>query len=194
MQVQKNNQENTQEISTEEVNKQYKKNRFIDELKSFVFQVLVCLTIVALFVNFFFKPVQVNGTSMYPTLVDGEVGIVNIIDRKIEGLKRFDIVVIKLDDKYIIKRVIGLPGETVSYREGKLYINDKKMNETFLNTSYAKEYDGTFMEDIEPITLSDDEYYCLGDNRPNSADSRVYGPFHSSQIISRSLYVLYKRR
>ena len=97
--------------------------------------------------------------------------------------------------KLLIKRVIGLPGETVSYKDGQLYINGKAMDEPFLNQDYVNTYeDGTFMSDVDPITLGDDEYFCLGDNRPHSSDSRYYGPFKKDDIIDPAVGLVMKVR
>ena len=85
------------------------------------------LTIVAvLFIRqFIIAPISVNGTSMYPTLNDKDIMILNKIGYEVDGLERFDIVVIKYHDKYLIKRVIGLPGDNIKYKDNKLYINDE---------------------------------------------------------------------
>lgn len=172
-----------------------KKKEIIAELKSFFVQLCVSIAIVLICTTYFFKPVIVNGSSMYPTLTNKEVGIVNIIGRKLQGIDRFDIVVIHIDDsKYIIKRVIGLPGETVSYKDGQLYINGKAIDEPYLDTVYERNYNGLFMEDIQEVTLGDDEYYCLGDNRPDSLDSRYYGPFSLEQISGKDLFVIHKNK
>lgn len=135
--------------------------------------------------NLFVKPVQVSGTSMYPTLQDNEKGITNILKVKLNKVERFDIVVIYSDslNEYLIKRVVGLPGETVQYKNDTLYIDGKKVKESFLNKEYKSSYD-VFTEDTDELTLGNDEYYCVGDNRPDSLDSRFLGPFKKSQLVS----------
>ncbi len=65
------------------------------------------------------------------------------------------------------------------------------MDEPFLNADYTSQWGDEFMSDVEPITLGEDEYYCLGDNRPNSRDSRYYGPFTNSQIIAKGALILW---
>ena len=147
--------------------------------------------------HFVIKPVKVKGSSMYPTLKDGDYAVSNVMGKTVGNIDRFDVVIIYVPEKseYIVKRVIGLPGETVEYTGNQLYINEKAMNEPFLNEEYKKSYKedtGTnFTSDVAPITLGDDEYYCLGDNRPRSSDSRVYGAFHKAQIKSKGVCVLY---
>jgi len=130
---------------------------------------------------------------MYPELSDTSVGFSNVVGYNISGLKRFDIVIIYVaeKDEYLVKRVIGLPGETVSYKDGKLYINGEYVKEDFLDQTYVSSYNGTFMADVSPITIGDDEYYCLGDNRPHSSDSRYYGPFKKENIKSKGIFIFW---
>ncbi len=165
------------------------KNEAIDLIKTF----LISAVCVFVCVNFIVRPVRVKGSSMYPTLKDGDYAFSNIIGTKISEFKRFDIVVIYVPEKkeYLVKRIIGLPNETVSYEDDKLYINGEYVEEPFLDTEYRNEYDGTFTEGVTEITLGDDEYYCLGDNRPNSRDSRYYGTFSKSQFTSKGLLILW---
>lgn len=153
----------------------------------------ISFLIVTVTVNFFVRTIRVDGSSMYPTLENNEFGISNVLSVKLDKIDRFDIAVIYMDkeNKYLVKRVIALPGETVSYRSGILYINGKEVKEDFLNTEYVRTYNGTFMKDVEEITLAEDEYFCLGDNRPNSKDSRYYGPFRRNQIKCVGALILY---
>ena len=134
---------------------------------------------------------------MFPTLKDGDFAFSNVLGKSIGNIKRFDIVIIHIPEKneYIVKRVIGLPGETVEYRQDQLYIDGEAVQEPFFDEEYRQdyiqEYGNSFTSDIASITLGEDEYYCLGDNRPNSSDSRVYGPFHKDKISSKGLFVLF---
>ena len=154
-------------------------------IKDFIRNVLIALALVIVLINFVIMPCVVEGTSMNNTLFANDFGYSFIISRKL-GIKRFDIAVIKVgdknDSKLIVKRVIGLPNETIEYRDNKLYIDGEL---------YEEEYLGNVSTDDLKITLSDNEYYCLGDNRPVSRDSRFYGPFNSEQIVSTHLLILY---
>lgn len=147
--------------------------------------------------HFVIKPVQVKGSSMYPTLKDGDYAVSNVMGKTAGSIDRYDVVIVYLPEKseYIVKRVIGLPGETVEYTGDQLYINGEPVDEPFLSNEYKATYKDenktNFTSDIAPITLGDDEYYCLGDNRPRSSDSRVYGAFHKAQIKSKGVCVLY---
>lgn len=172
--------------------KENKNNSIWKEFLDFIKEVGISLLVVLLVMHFIAKPVIVKGSSMYPTLQDGDFAFSNILGVKMNKISRFDIVIIHIPEKneYIVKRVIGLPGETVEYKDDKLYIDGEYVEEPFLDESYTSTY-SQFTSDIESITLGDDEYYCLGDNRPNSSDSRVYGPFKKDKITSKGLFIFF---
>lgn len=169
------------------------KNSAGNEVLSFIKELAICMIVVLLITNFVIRPVQVKGNSMYPTLEDNSIGVSNTLGANIGTIERFDVVIIYMPDKneYLVKRVVGLPGETVSYYNGQLYINGEAMEETFLDQAYVESYGSAFMTDVEPVTLGDDEYYCLGDNRPHSSDSRVYGPFKKENIKSKGIFIFW---
>ena len=126
---------------------------------SFFKEVFISLAVVLIIVNFVVRPIQVKGSSMYNTLEDGYFGFSDLIGYRLTGLKRFDIVIVYLAEKkeYLIKRVIGLPGETVEYRNNQLYINGEPVEEPFLDKSYTSTYPGTFTGDFKTEKLGDDE-------------------------------------
>lgn len=165
------------------------------EIFDFVKTLIVCFLIIFVLTRFGFRPVNVNQNSMYPTILDKSFGVSNVFSAKIlKDVDRFDIVVIKLDDnKNLIKRVVGLPNEVISYKDEVLYINGEMVIEDFFDETYRQEemqkY-GFFTEDMVEITLGPDEVFCIGDNRPYSRDSRNYGPFKMSQIMSKDLFVI----
>lgn len=111
----------------------------------------------------------ISGQSMEPALSDGDTISIN----KDYTLDRFDVVVFKFNDTTYVKRVIGLPNETVMYSDNKLYINNELIEDPY--------NDGN-TEDFS-ITLKDGEFYCLGDNRAVSTDSRKLGRMLESYII-----------
>ncbi|MCI5723135.1 MAG: signal peptidase I [Erysipelotrichaceae bacterium] len=160
---------------------------------SFFKDILISFLIVFVLVNFIVRPIQVKGRSMYNTLEDGYFGFSNLIGYRLGGLKRFDIVIVYLPEKdeYIIKRVIGMPGETVEYHNNQLFINGEQMDEPFLDQSYVDSYDGQFTGDFTSEKLGDDEYFCMGDNRPHSSDSRFYGAFKKKNIMSKGAFIIY---
>lgn len=122
---------------------------------------------------------------MYPTLDNKDIMILNKIGYEVDGLERFDIVVVKYYDKYLIKRVIGLPGDNIKYKDNKLYINDEYVEEPFLN-------DDVVTWDFEMVgTVPEDSYFVMGDNRVVSTDSRDLGTFKKSRIIGKTNFTVY---
>ena len=167
----------------------------LEDIKEIVTTVIVTVLVVSLINTFFFKIVVVSGTSMTPTVVDGSIGFSNVISRKLTGVDRFDIVVINSPSrgKNLIKRVIGLPGDTISYSGGKLYVNDQLYEEAFLDPEYVKSQTGgtrNFTSDFT-ATIGEGEYFCMGDNRMVSADSRIYGAFTEDEITATGIFVIY---
>ena len=159
--------------------------------------VLICVVLFLIVINCFVRPTYVNGSSMYPLLKDGEIGITNIIGIYIDDVERFDVVSVydQHENKNLIKRVIGLPNETLEYKNGILYINGKKVKEDFLDKTYVKKQTNNgkipYTTDYGPITLKDDEYFLCGDNRRISKDSRESGPFEKEQIIGKDFFILF---
>lgn len=173
--------------------KKTEKSSALREVLSFLKDLAVSMAVILIICNFIVRPVRVYGDSMYPTLLDGGIGFSNVLGMKTGDLERFDIAIIYLPQKneYLVKRVIGLPGETLSYKNGQLYINGEPIEEDFLDQAYVEECGQYFMSDVAPITLDEDEYYCLGDNRPASSDSRYYGPFKKENIRSKGVLILW---
>ena len=147
----------------------------------------VILVLVILFRTFFFSLIKVNGTSMINTLHDKDIMILNKIHYRFNDIKRFDIVVIEEEKDYIIKRVIGLPGETVEYIDNELYINGKKIKEKFSH-KYTDNYS---LKELDINKIPKNYYFVLGDNRKNSMDSRILGLIPKERILGKSEYTLF---
>ncbi|WP_455684831.1 signal peptidase I [Thomasclavelia sp.] len=167
------------------------------ELIKFLLEMIAIVVITAVVFTKIVIPVRVDGESMYPTLHDKDIAIVNALYLSKSDIKRFDVIVLKCKqlDKDIVKRVIGLPGDTVVFKDDKLYINGTYYSEDYLDKKYieeAKERYSTelFTNDFE-ITLKDDEIFVLGDNRLRSADSRTLGTFKYSDIIGKKGIIIY---
>lgn len=143
---------------------------------------IIILVIVILIKQFIFTPIMVNGSSMDDTLKDKDIMILDKIGMRINGIERFDIVVIDTNRGKIIKRVIGLPGETIEYKGNKLYINDKEITDNYGNTKTA---------DIEKQQIPEDMYFVLGDNRIDSLDSEELGPFSKNNILGHATFIIY---
>ena len=161
---------------------------------------LILITVVAAMVILVFvaRKEEVRGTSMYPTLVEGESVIINMAANYVGEIKRFDVVVAReyRSDDLWVKRVIGLPGETISYREDVLYVDGKAMEEPFLDKKYVEQVKKSanklyFTQDYISKKLGKNEYLLVGDNRNESLDSRndAVGPFQREQIIAREVFV-----
>ena len=133
----------------------------------------ILVIIFACLIKFYIgSPIKVNGTSMDPTLKDGDIMILNKAFYSKSKIKRFDIVVVKYQKEDIIKRVIGLPGDIVEYKNNQLYINHKKVKENYKHGE---------TEDFN-IYVPKEKYLILGDNREVSLDSRRIGPVSVSDI------------
>ncbi|MDD8048950.1 MAG: signal peptidase I [Thomasclavelia sp.] len=159
---------------------------------------LLCIALFSFIVfNTVIMPIKVDGNSMYPTLHDDDIGIMSSTGLNEKNIKRFDIVVLDCDaiDKKIIKRVIGLPGEHIIYKDDKLYVNGVRYKEDFLDKQYIKEakekYSSTKFTNDFSVTVSKGKIFVLGDNRLGSADSRVFGEFSYSKIEGKRGILLF---
>ena len=148
-----------------------------------IIEYLIIIIAVLLFRQFLYSPIRVTGNSMVPTLKDGDIMILDKIGYKLNGLDRFDIVVIKYDNEKIIKRVVGLPGDYVEYKDDKLYINGEYVKEEYSRNST----DDFALESKIP----ENKYLVLGDNRPISKDSRIIGLIDTKDIIGYTKIVIF---
>ena len=141
---------------------------------------IVIVVVVVLIRTFIITPVRVDGDSMKNTLKNGDI----LLLYKLSSIDRFDIIVLdeEKDNEKIIKRVIGLPGETVAIKKGKIYINDKVSDD---ECAYGQ------TSDYNKVTLRDDEYFILGDNRLISKDSRYFGPIKDNEIKGKIVFRLF---
>lgn len=157
----------------------------MNQLLKLLKELLPYIIIIIVFIiirTFIFTPVVVNGPSMMNTLHNGDVMILDKIGMKLGGIKRFDIVVIQTGKTKIIKRVIGMPGETISYHDNKLYINGKEVSDNHSNE---------ITYDFEEVKIPDGEYYVLGDNRTDSVDSRILGTIPKNEILGHATFIIY---
>lgn len=149
-------------------------NKFIKELIPYI----VIIVGVILIRTYLVTPVIVSGDSMIPTLKDKQLLLLNKINYQLNDIERYDIVVIKIDKKEIVKRIIGLPGETIEYRNNILYINGHEEE-----SNYKFDTDDFNLKSIcNCDEIPEDKYLVLGDNRKVSADSRIIGLINKSDI------------
>lgn len=164
-----------------------------EKLKSFLREIIpyvVILVVVILVKTFIVAPVEVNGSSMMDTLHDKDIMLLNKITYKLSDIKRFDIVVIKYEDTHLIKRVIGLPGDKIEYKDNKLYINGEYYKEKYLDKDIMME-DFKLEDIIKSDKVPDDCYFVMGDNRGESLDSRSLGVFNADEIEGKTSLVLF---
>ncbi len=167
-------------------------NKKLKDLLSTSVYLLVVLAMTFLVVTYVGQRTRVIGSSMEPTLSDGDNLIVDKISYRFHEPERFDIIVFPFryaEKTYYIKRIIGLPGETVYINEeGTIFIDGKELKE-----SYGKEVIKDPGRAYETITLGADEYFVLGDNRNNSSDSRdpVVGNIRREDFIGKAWMRIY---
>lgn len=168
------------------------KKSVLKEILSTGIYLLCILLFTYLIITYVGQRTEVKGSSMLPTLTNGDNLIVDKISYRFTDPKRFDIIVFPFqyaENTYYIKRIIGLPGETVRIdADGNIYINDKKLDE-----SYGLEVIQDPGRAAQTITLGDDEYFVMGDNRNNSTDSRteLVGNIKRSNIIGKAWLRIY---
>ena len=152
--------------------------------------IVVFMAMLVMVYLFLFSPQEINGQSMFPTFYDKELLITNKIIYKLKEPKRGDVVIFKSPrNKEIdyIKRVIGLPGDTIVLKNSSYYINGTKLEEPYIGPTIVTSA-GAFLKEGEPITVSDGMYFLSGDNRPHSSDSREFGPIPLSDFIGQALF------
>ena len=145
---------------------------------------IIIVVVVVLIRTFIVTPVQVVGTSMVPTLSDKQILVLKKYDKEFD---RFDIIVFNYNDSTLIKRVIGLPGEHVEYKDNKLYINGKKVEEDFIDDT-TNDFD---LSELDYKIIPEGYYFVMGDNRNNSTDSRFIGLIKEDQIKGSSTFSLF---
>ena len=145
-------------------------------VKEIIIYVLIIVAVILLR-TFIVTPVRVEGSSMYKTLNNGDL----LILYKLGDIKKNDIVVIKekKSGEKIIKRIIGIPKDTIEIKNDKIYVNDKEVND---------KYGFGMTSDYKKVTLKDDEYFVLGDNRLVSMDSREFGPVKENCIKGKAIF------
>lgn len=149
--------------------------RFLKEIIPYIIIVVVVLLIR----TFIITPVQVDGDSMYPTLNNNQILILKKYDKSYE---RFDIIVFDYNGSKLVKRIIGLPGETIAYQNNTLYINGEEVSDVITTENTTN-----FAHDVIPAGY----YFVLGDNRDESLDSRRIGVISEAQILGTTSFSIF---
>jgi signal peptidase I len=156
-----------------------------NEIRIWTRDLLIAIGLALVIIVFLYQPVKVEGTSMAPLLSDQERIFINKFVYRFEPIHRGDVVVFwyPLDrTKSFIKRVIGLPGETVEIRRGTVYVNGLSISEPYVPPQYEDP------GDFGPVRVQMDEYFVMGDHRISSNDSRVFGSVASRYIYGRAVF------
>lgn len=163
-----------------------KKENLLIESLDWLRLVVICLALLYIVPTFVLRPLQVHGPSMYPTLQEDDPFLTNVAAYLIFGVDRFDVIALKdeVSGDQWVKRIIALPNETIEVKNGDVYINNELVEESFLDES-------VITRDFPAITLQENEYFVMGDNRENSLDSRIRGPIQKQDILGKYAYVYY---
>lgn len=157
--------------------------------------VVVALSIFLIIYLFVMQPHQVNGLSMYPSFDDGEYLLTDKVSYKMHEPQRGDVVVFRAPEATqcpegtgcdFIKRIIGLPGETVIVKDNQLFINGERLTESYLSAEVITRA-GTYTAN-GPIVVPQDSYFVVGDNRNHSSDSRTWGPVPANNILGKVFF------
>jgi len=168
--------------------KQKTEGSFVSELIKFVLIAVVIVLPIRLFIA---QPFIVSGASMEPTFQNGDYLIVDEISYRFNEPSRGDVVIFRFPkdpSKFFIKRIIGLPGETVKIESGAVNVTNDKHPDGF---NLYEPYISAQTNNINPVKLEDNEYFVLGDNRQASSDSRIWGPLTDDLMVGRAFLRLF---
>lgn len=160
---------------------------FVFDFAKWLILIIVILVLIqSLWISVYF----VDGVSMDPTFKSGEIAIMNRTSYSKSEPQRGDVVAVKYpgdpEHKRYVKRVIGLPGEEVSFSDGKVFINGKELKENYLPEGLTTDSDKNW-------TVPAGSYFCMGDNRLNSNDSRYFGAVEKRFIIGKTIWIIFPR-
>jgi signal peptidase I len=160
-------------------------SRWLGELKPWLRDILLAFFFAVLIVIFVVQPVKVEGTSMQPRLVDQERIFVNRFIYRFSEIQRGDVVVFwypRDRSKSFIKRVLGVPGDEVEIRRGSVYVNEKKIEEPYLDPQFRDQ------DSLGRRIVPSDRYFVLGDHRSSSNDSRNWGFVPRELIYGKAVF------
>lgn len=163
--------------------------RAIAAVFDFLQGIVVFLAILVMIYLFVMSPQEINGASMEPNFHNGEYILTNKIIYKLKGPQRGDVVIFKSPrnkDIDYIKRIISLPGETISLRGNAFYVNGQRLEEPYIpdNTPI---FGGSYLRENEEVVITPGVYFVIGDNRPHSSDSREFGPVPLTDFIGKAI-------
>jgi len=157
---------------------------------SFIETAVIALVIAVVLYLFIMTPHEVLGNSMHPTYKNGEYLMANKLVYRFGEPKRGDVIIFQYSETQdFIKRIIGIPGDSIMVKDGKVYVNGNQLNESAYLEDTVYTSGGDHLAEGESITIGENKYFVLGDNRPHSSDSRTFGPISQSQIKGKSWIV-----
>lgn len=158
---------------------------FLDILEVIVLAVGIFLIVYLLIL----RPHKIKGASMEPNFPDGEYLLTEKISYYTKEPQRGDVIVFKppISEDEFIKRIVALPGETISLVNGKFFVNDEELKETYINVVTNS---GGFLKEGQKYVVPEGEYFVAGDNRPHSSDSRIWGPI-TKKVITGKAWLVY---
>lgn len=162
------------------------------EIREWIVSLTTALVVVMLVSNFLVTIIRVDGGSMLNTLHDGDRLLVNVLDMQLNGPERYDVVILHYPQRKgnFVKRIIGMPGDTLEVKQGVLYINGEAVEEEYL----AEERTVKFHSDsyhFGPIEIPEDQYFVLGDHRDKSNDSRQVGLIDRDLLVGQASYIFW---
>ncbi|MDQ0205256.1 signal peptidase I [Alkalicoccobacillus murimartini] len=159
-------------------------SRTKSELLGWVKAIIIAIVLAVIIRTFLFTSYEVRGESMLPTAHEGELFIINKLNYQFSEPSHDDLIVFHAtQNEDYIKRVIGLPGDTVRVESDVLYINDEAVDEPYLDE--VKPGPGTYTQDFDEVTVPEGHVFVMGDNRPSSLDSRRIGAVSEDQIVGK---------
>lgn len=179
-----------------EANTKVKATEVLGSIGSFIYSfietVVVALVLAVVLYLFIMTPHEVVGNSMHPTYKNGEFLMANKVSYKFSEPQRGDVVIFKYSDTQdFIKRIVGVPGDKIMIKDGNIYVNDTQLNEADYLASSVVTNGGSYIHEGQTITVPDDQYFVCGDNRPNSSDSREFGPISQDRIKGKAWIVYF---
>ena len=161
------------------------------EIREWIVSLATALIVVFIIRTFLFTIIRVDGPSMSDTLLNGDRLYVDVLNMRLDGPDRFDVVILHYPDRTenFVKRVIGLPGDTIEVKEGVLIINGVEYDEPYLTPERVTSFRRT--ANNFTVTLGEDEYFVMGDNRDNSNDSRRIGVITRDKFVGKVLRIIW---
>lgn len=152
--------------------------------------VVMALAVFVIFYLFLFQPHQVKGSSMYPTFYDGEYILTDKFSYRLREPKRGEVIIFRApghEEYDYIKRIIGMPGDTIKIENNKVIINNQILDEVYLPSDYYTSA-GSFLRSGQSVTVPEGQFFALGDNRAHSSDSREWGFVPRQNLVGRAWF------